>query len=388
MSFSADKKSAPAQTPAKILWVSCVGEIGGAEVYLLNFLRHLDRTRFRPQVFQLRPGPLSDRLRELDVPVHVHTAHRMRNVPAVAETILALGAHLRAEQIDLVHDNGFRAHVYGGLAAWPRGLPVVWTVHTAERPGLATSAIHRIPAAHVVANCARTADHFVARGHLTSLLWPGVDAARLAHGTPRAALATRFQLDPAARWICMAARMQRFKGQEYFLRALATLPLAHRDVQGVIIGGEMFGLETGYLAELKNLAQKLGLANRVRFPGFISDADVHGLLAASELVLHPALDEDFGLSVAEAQTLGRPVLAFASHGPSAIIADGQTGRLVPVGDQAALDRALADLLAQPALLRAWGETARIRTPARFGIAPLTRQLERIYATCLPARFRE
>ncbi len=388
MSFPAAKQSPAAPAPAKILWTSCVGEIGGAEVYLLNFLRHLDRTRFQPFVFQLRPGPLTDRLRELDVPVHVHTAHRMRNVPAVAATILALGAVLREQQIDLVHDNGFRAHVYGGLAAWSRGLPVVWTVHTAERPGLATAAIHRIPAAHVVANCARTAGYFIDRGHLTSLIWPGVDAARLARGTPRHTLAERYGLDPAGRWICMAARMQRFKGQEYFLRALAALPLAHRDVQGIIIGGEMFGLETGYLEELKNLARKLGLAHRVRFPGFISDPDVHGLLAASELVLHPALDEDFGLSVAEAQTLGRPVLAFASHGPSAIIADGQTGRLVPVGDQAALDRALAELLAQPALLRTWGEAARTRAPQLFGIEPLTRQLERIYATCLPARFRE
>ena len=376
-------------TPAaKILWVSCVGEIGGAEIYLLNFLRHLDRTRFAPHVFQLRPGPLADRLRELDVPVRVHTAHRMRNLPAVAETILALGAHLRDAQIDLVHDNGFRAHVYGGLAAWPRGLPVVWTVHTAERAGLSTAAIHRIPAAHVVANCARTADYFTRHGHLTSLIWPGVDAAQLARGATRAELAARYQLAPNARWICMAARMQRFKGQEFFLRALASLPPEQHDVQGILIGGEMFGLETGYLAELKNLAQTLGLADRVRFPGFISDSDVHGFLAASELVLHPALDEDFGLSVAEAQTLGRPVLAFASHGPSAIIADGVTGRLVPVGQQAALNRALAELLAQPALLRQWGETARAQTPLRFGIAPLTRQLERIYTTCLPARFRE
>jgi glycosyltransferase involved in cell wall biosynthesis len=139
---------------------------------------------------------------------------------------------------------------------------------------------------------------------------------------------------------------------------------------------------------LKNLAAQLGIAHRVRFTGFISDADVHGFFAASELLVHPALDEDFGLSIAEALTLGTPALAFAAHGPAAIIEDGSTGRLVPVGDQAALDTSLADLLSQPALLRAWGETARQRTPARFGIASLTPQVERIYAACLPARFRE
>jgi glycosyltransferase involved in cell wall biosynthesis len=375
-------------SPAKILWISCVGEKGGAEVYMLNVLRHLDRTRFQPLVALLRPGPLLVDLAALGVQTFVLETHRMRNVWAVGKSIRALTKIIQAEDIRLIHSNGFRAHVYGGLAAKSAGIPEVWLTHTAEKSGLITSLIQTIPTAHVTANCPRTADYFVAHGFPTSLIWPGVDVERLSIGTPRAELAARYGLPAAARWISMGARLQRFKGQDYFIRALAACASDATDaagVQGIIIGGNLFGLEQDYLGELKSLAVSLGLDRRIHFTGFISDADVYGFLAASELVVHPALEEDFGLIVAEAQALARPVLAFASVGPAAIVADGETGRLVPVGDERRLTAALGEMLAQPADLRRWGEAGRERSVRLFGAPACTRQLERVYAACLRGR---
>ncbi len=368
-------------SPVNILWISCVGEKGGGEVYMLNLLRHLDRGRFTPLVALLRPGPLEQDLQTLGVQTFLLETHRMRNVPAVVKAIRALSKIALAEDIRLIHSNGFRAHVYGGLAAKAAGIPEVWLTHTAEKPGLATSLIQKIPTRHIIANCPRTADYFVAHGFPTSLIWPGVDVERLATGTPRAELAARFGLPPAARWVSTGARLQRFKGQDYFIRALARLGAGQSDVHGVIIGGNLFGLEQEYPDELKALAASLGVADRIHFTGFISDADVYGFLAASELLVHPALDEDFGLIVAEAQALARPVLAFASVGPAAIIADGQSGRLVPVGDEPRLTEALREMLTQPDTLRRWGEAGRERAPRLFGVPAGTRQLERIYAAC-------
>jgi glycosyltransferase involved in cell wall biosynthesis len=88
------------------------------------------------------------------------------------------------------------------------------------------------------------------------------------------------------------------------------------------------------------------------------DADLAGLLAASYVTMHPAHEEDIGLAVAEGQALGVPTIAFAAVGPAAIIQDGQTGWLVPVGDQGQLTLALGAALDQP------GETARRGTRAR------------------------
>ncbi len=365
--------------PAKILWVSCVGEKGGAEVYMNNLLRRLDRTRFEPHVALLRPGPLAQELRAMDVRVHEFKAHRMRELGAVISTIKQLTELIRREGIDLVHSNGFRAHVYGGLAAWGAEVPECWLVHTAEVAHWSTLAIQCIPTTHVQGNCHRTVDYFVEHGFPTTLMWPSVDLEQLQQQTSRAELAQKFSLPADTRWLVMAARLQRYKGHAHFLQALAILP---DDVQGVILGGSLFGMEPEYRTELEALAGQLGVRERVRFTGFVTDEELHGFLAQAELVVHPALDEDFGLSVAEAQALGRPVIAFAAHGPAAIIEDEVTGKLVPVGDQRGLEWALERALDSPQRLQSWGAAARQRAQARFSAAAAVAQLQAIYAACL------
>jgi D-inositol-3-phosphate glycosyltransferase len=176
--------------------------------------------------------------------------------------------------------------------------------------------------------------------------------------------------------------MQRYKGHEFFLRALAALPASHNDVHGVIIGGTLFGMEQDYPDSLRRLAGELGIARRVHFTGFIPDEDVAGLLAASELLVHPALDEDFGLIVAEAQALGKPVLAFAAHGPVAIIVDGETGCLVPIGHQAILSQQLARMLSEPPSLAAMGTAGQARVRRLFDARDAGVQLARVYSLVL------
>jgi len=364
---------------AKILWVSCVGEKGGAEVYMNNLLRRLDRTRYEPHVALLRPGPLAQELKEMAVRVHEFPAHRMRELGAVAGTIRQLTQLIRQEEIALIHSNGFRAHVYGGLAASRAKVPECWLVHTAEVRHWSTWVIQRIPTTHVQGNCHRTVDYFVERGFPTTLMWPSVDVEELRQQASRAQLVKKFSVPATARWLVMAARLQRYKGHAHFLQALASLP---QETHGVILGGSLFGMEPTYRTELEQIADQLRIRERVHFTGFVSDAELHGFLAQAELVVHPALDEDFGLSVAEAQALGKPVIAFAAHGPQAIIEDGVTGKLVPVGDQAGLERALQRALSSPGRLQEWGEAARLRAQEHFSTKAAVAQLQAIYAACL------
>ena len=349
---------------------------------MLRTFRYLDPSLFQPSVFLLRPGPLEDELRALNVPVYRLPAHRMRNLLGVGQSTLTMARLIHSENIRLVHSNGFRPHAYGGLAAWLAQIPEVWTVHTPPEPTLFNRAILRIPATSVIANCPRTADSFRALGHPNEMIWPGVDIDRLERGTSREELSTRFGIPASARWVSLAARLQRYKGQHFFVRSLASLPRQEPAVHGILIGGALFGMEMDYLAELKAEAAKLGVADRVHFVGFLSDEDVAGFLAASELVVHPALDEDFGITVAEAQILGKPVIAFSAVGPTYILVDGKTGRLIPPGDQAALNRALAETLADPLLMRQWGQAGQERSRVHFGIVAHVQRTERIYERCI------
>ena len=310
--------------------------------------------------------------------------HRMRNLPAVFNSVLQTARLARRNGFDLIHSNGFRAHVYGGLAARWAGIPEVWTGHTYENPGLSTRAILAIPTDAVIANCTRTADFYRRFTGPVQVVWPGVNTAQLDAGTPPPELAARYRIPPDRRWVTMGARLQRYKGQREFLRAIADVPAAAK-IHGIVIGGSLFGQESDYELELKRLAAELGITDRVLFTGFISDADVAGLLRASYVTLHPAFEEDFGLAVAEAQALGVPTIAFDTVGPSAIIENGVTGILVPIGDQGALNRTLHNLLADPEQVHAMGHAARERTRRLFSIEEHVRQTEEIYERVLSRR---
>jgi glycosyltransferase involved in cell wall biosynthesis len=371
------------RSPAKVLWISCVAEKGGAEVYLLNFLRNLDRSRFLPSVVLLRAGPFETDLRQLGVEVFVLARHRMRHAWAVGRAILRIRALIGEHHFDLVHSNGFRAHSYGGIAARIARVPAVWSVHTVEAPGLATRVIPGIPVCSVSANAPRTADWFAARGLPVNLIWPPVDLVQLKERAGRAELCARFAIPSAARWVAMAARLQRYKGHEFLLRALAALPADMENVHVMFIGGTLFGNEPDYPSQLRQLARQLGIEQRVHFTGFVSDRELHGLVAGSEVMVHPALEEDFGLVVAEGQALGTPVIAFSAPGPSAIIEHGRTGELVPVGDQSRLNTALVRMLqASPEHRQHLGRAGRERVERLFDARLATRRLEGIYDACM------
>lgn len=368
--------------PWTIAWVSAVGEKGGAEMTMIRTFRYLKPDRFKAAVFLLRPGPLEEELRDVGATVYKFAPHRMRNAVAVWKCARDMARICRRDGIHLIHSNGFRPHVYGSIAARWAGIPEVWTVHSPEIPTLFNKFVLRKQASHLISNCPRTAQYFESVGHPNQMIWPGVDIARLDKGTPREELASKFGIPSGTTWVSMAARLQRYKGQHHFVESIARLAPGPKPVHGIVIGGALFGMELDYLEELKQLASRLGAADRIHFTGFVSDEDVAGLLAASDLVVHPALEEDFGITVAEAQILGKPVVAFSAVGPTYILIDGETGRLVPVGDQEGLNKAVADTLADPERMRQWGAAGSIRSRRDFGIMEHVAKTEEIYERCI------
>lgn len=368
-------------SPAKVAWISCVGEKGGAEVTMLETFRELDRREFLPYAILLRSGPLEKELAALSVPTFVLKQHRMRNILGVAAAVRGICRLIREHGLQLLHCNAFRAHAYGSLARRFTGIPSLVTVHSPEEPGWFTRLLLSMPTDAVIANCTATADSFVPFDWKCEVVWPGVNEARLQKHTPRAALAAKFGIPEHRPWVAMCARIQRHKGQQHFLRAIAAAARQF-DVQGVLVGAPLFGLDEDYLVELKALAGSLGIADRVTFTGFVADEDAAGFQAATAVLLHTALREDFGLALAEANVLGVPAVAFASVGPAVIIRPGETGWLAPVGDQAALDAALVDALSDRDRLARFGRAAQERIRSNFSIAQHVRQTETIYRRLL------
>jgi len=128
--------------------------------------------------------------------------------------------------------------------------------------------------------------------------------------------------------LLFVGQLIRGKGVQLLLRAMARMRT--RRTLDVVGAGNLEG-------RLRALAEKLGLADRVRFRGF--QADPQAWMRAAACVVVPSFwQEPYGLVAAEAVALGRPVVAFAIGGlPEAC---GGKATLVPPGDVAALARAL------------------------------------------------
>jgi glycosyltransferase involved in cell wall biosynthesis len=112
--------------------------------------------------------------------------------------------------------------------------------------------------------------------------------------------------------------------------------------------------------EIERLMAPFG--ERVRFAGTVPHADLPALYAASDLYLWPAINEAYGMAFLEAQASGLPVVAGRTGGVPAVVAEGVTGLLTPIGDATAFAAAVARLLDAPA------ERARLATAAATRVA--------------------
>jgi len=89
------------------------------------------------------------------------------------------------------------------------------------------------------------------------------------------------------------------------------------------------------------------LGGRVRFAGTVAHAELPATYASADLYLWPAINEAYGMAFLEAQAAGLPVVAGHTGGVPAVVADGVTGVLTPIGDAAAFAAATARLLDDP-----------------------------------------
>lgn len=171
--------------------------------------------------------------------------------------------------------------------------------------------------------------------------------------------------------ILTVARLAPAKGLEHGLEALARLYRESPEVQWryrVIGGGEL-------RATLERRATGSGIAARVEFLGAQDQAVVRRALAEADIFLLPSLAEALPIAIMEALAMEVPVVATDVGGVAELVRDGQTGRLVPPGDAAALERALRDLIAAgPGARRRLGANGRRLVRERHDTDAVTRRL--------------
>jgi glycosyltransferase involved in cell wall biosynthesis len=162
-------------------------------------------------------------------------------------------------------------------------------------------------------------------------------------------------------------RLHDAKAHDVTLQALTEIPDAFLWIAGV-------GPQE---AKLKAMAAALGVADRVRFLGWRTDASA--LYRAADVCVFPSRYEPLGNVVIQAWAHGLPVVAAASQGPAALIQDGEDGLLVPVDEADALAQATRRLLADPMLRIRLVQNGSDRVEAEFSEAAVVAQWRSLFA---------
>jgi N-acetyl-alpha-D-glucosaminyl L-malate synthase BshA len=135
-------------------------------------------------------------------------------------------------------------------------------------------------------------------------------------------------------------------------------------------------------SRVERLAHELGLAHEVRFLG--KQLHFVKVLQEADVFLLPSETESFGLAALEALSCGVPVVASRAGGLPEVIGDGETGFLAPVGDVAAMARAVVQILGDDALHARMSAAARAAVLARFQRDPMIDRYEACYRRVLAA----
>jgi glycosyltransferase involved in cell wall biosynthesis len=355
-----------------VLFVQSSTELGGAERVLLNLMSGSPELRRRSLVatMQFGDGDLPQRLRAAGANVIELPKARIRQPVRLLRTVWTLRSIARQHAIRVIVGNGVHPQILGGLAARASGAKSMFLVHMIHRLPLTSNEL--LDQLALVGPC----DLMLAnsRASLAPLerLRPAVEKHILNLGTPisevtaGAAREARAELgvEPHEVLIGVFGRLQRWKAQDVFVAAAASVAAVRPQARFVVVGGATFGLEPEYQAQLRETAAANGLSDRLTFTGFRQD--VPRLMAACDIVCHTSrVPEPFGMVVIEAMSQGRPVIATRGGGPSEIFENEEQGLLVDPDQPRALAAAILALVDDPGRRARMGAQARERVQTAY-----------------------
>jgi glycosyltransferase involved in cell wall biosynthesis len=399
MRIGVSSASAP-RVPHPLLYVIESLAPSGATEVVRQLVTYIDRRRFAPQVLAVSarfPGQAEspeavaaeergvEQFRELGVP-----SQRLDLDPRgrVSRRIRPVIDELRRRRIDIVHAHSRPADLWTILAGVAAHTPVRLYSRQATYGELALRTRARYAllarlASRVVAVSAAVQEHLRTREGVPreriELIPDAVDLDALARVAPAELTRTRLGIPPDAPLVGTVAALTARKGQRFLIDA-AQLVLERFPRTRFLLVGE--GPER---ADLERRIRATGRPEAFHLLGWRDDfAD---LIAALDVFVLPSLWEGLNLSLLSACALGRAVVATNLLSNCEVIDPGISGLLPTPArpsidarelDSAALGRAIARLLADPALRQQLGEAARRRTAARFGARAMTASHEALY----------
>jgi glycosyltransferase involved in cell wall biosynthesis len=281
---------------------------------------------------------------------------------------------------DLVHVHSRRgADLWGGLAAWSRGVPALITrrVDNPENP-LAARLKYRLYG-RIITISEAIRQVLLSEGvpaEKISCVPSAVDHRRYAKPCDRDWFLREFGLQPTDRTIGMIAQFIPRKGHRFLIEAAPEIIARCPEARFILFG-------KGPLQEdVRKMCDRNRIGDKMIFAGFRTDLE--RILPCLDLVAHPARMEGLGVSLLQAAAAGVPIVASRVGGIPEIVQDGVNGYLIDVGDRRAIMRRMIELLADPEKARRFGLAGRMIARSRFSIDAMVKGNLAVYREMLSA----
>jgi glycosyltransferase involved in cell wall biosynthesis len=365
---------------------------GGSERQALQLTRLLsDSGRYRVQLASLSPeGSLRSTIEDLElgeIPSFSLTSFYDQNA---VRQLRRFVRWLKSARIDILHTHDFYTNVFG-LAGGALARSPVRIASMRETAGTRSAAQARVQrlvyslAHQIVANSNAVREKLIAEGTSTekvTVLYNGLDLSRVATQASRsqslALLGLPTDGSRARRFITIIANMRHeVKDYPMFLRSAQQVKEAVPDA-AFLLAGE------GELSDsLQALARELGIDHSTFFLGRCEN--VAELLSISEVCVLSSKAEGFSNSILEYMAAGRPVVVTDVGGAREVVSEGETGYLVPSGDNVMMARRLISLLREPERARLMGHNGRRVVEEKFSCGAQLARTEELYELLLRQR---
>jgi D-inositol-3-phosphate glycosyltransferase len=163
----------------------------------------------------------------------------------------------------------------------------------------------------------------------------------------------------AGHLLLFVGRLERLKGVEVAIRALALLRGRQPDeLRLLVLGEDSRDADESEKERLKAVASSLGVRDRVDFVGSVAHHELPYFYSAADVCVMPSYSESFGLVALEAQACGLPVVGSTVSGLRSVVRDGSSGYLLDTHDPAVYAERIGRLLSEPELAEQMGRHGR------------------------------
>lgn len=352
------------------LLVDLESEWRGGQNQMFLTLKGLHARGHAAELVAAEASILSERAEAIGVTVHKVSRGLLR-IPAA----LKIFDLTKTGRFDLVHANEAHALTAAWLARVHQRLPLVVSRRVGYRIGKSRIAQARYKAAariiaisHWVAR--QLADAEVPREKM-AVVYEGVEIPPRATAETRARARSRWNISTDTPLLGNVGVLLPDKGQEWLIRALATIRKEFRNCRLLLAG------DGSCRPQFEKLTRELGLADAVIFAGFVKD--IEAVYSALDVFLFPAQFEGLGTSLLAAMSCGIPSIAFNVCAFGEIIEDGKSGILVENQSLPGMERAITRLLRDQHAARRMGEAGRKRIEEAFSADRMVEQTVKVYA---------